>query len=141
MNFKGIVRIFKKKKKLNAIERFRDKRSLLISYNQLAETPLNEVIQINEDSHGSIECTRITSNSDNTLIFTVSMKKGQLWESHFHDCFETCVIFKGRLTDTNTGKSAGAAEAIHFGRFTEHHVVAEKDSIFYVEFRNPNNKE
>lgn len=136
MSLKKIKKLFKKDE-LEVFKRFRNKESLLITYSQLEEAPLNETIQINPDCHGAIECTRLTSNSPDALIFSVSMRKGQLWESHFHDCYETCIIFKGRLIDFNSNKEAYPAHSLSFKPFEEHYVVAEEDSIFYVEFIRP----
>jgi len=120
-----------------AIEKFKDKKDRLITYEELEKIPLNQMIQIVPELPGAIEVIRITSTSENTLMFTVTMKPNQLWEKHHHDCFETCAIFKGRLTDAVTGKSAGIAESMTFQPYEPHYVVSEENTIFYVEFKKP----
>lgn len=127
-------KIFKKNR---ALKKFQDRNNKLISYEELSGFKLNEVYQIVPELPGAIECIRITSNNPNTLMFTVSMVKNQLWEKHYHDCEETCVVFKGKLTDATTGFSAGPAERLSFNPFQKHYVVAEDHTTFYVEFKKP----
>ena len=129
---------FLKKNKLEAIKRFQDKNDLLITYEQLENIPLNKMIQIVPDLPGAIECTRISSNKKDSLMFTVTMKKNQLWEKHHHDCEETCVIYKGKLTDILTDYSVGSMQMLNYKPYTSHYIIAEEDSIFYVEFKKPN---
>lgn len=130
----------KNKSNVEAIKRFRDEANVLISYNQLKEIPLNNTVQINLEEEGAIECTRISSTSDDNLMFTVTMKKGQRWERHYHDCHETCVVYKGEIKDLISGVSATSAHPLYFKPYEQHYVIAVKDSVFYVEFKKPETK-
>lgn len=135
-----MISLFKSKKQAGAIVKFKSSKNLLITYEELEKIPLNVMYQMVEDRVGAIESTRISSNDPNTLMFTVSMREGEFWDTHHHDCFETCVLFKGELYDYRSsvsGKLLGTAGLLTFEPFVSHKVVALKDSIFYVEFKNP----
>lgn len=126
------------KSNIEAINKFRDEKDLLITYAELEKIPLNETIQMIKKSPGAIECIRITSRIENTLMFTVSMKANQVWEQHHHDCDETTIVFRGRLRDILNDKEAGIAESLFYKKKKSHFVVAMEDSVFYVEFKKPN---
>lgn len=137
---KMLSKIFKKNKntKLSTIDKFQAKSDLLITYEDLKKIKLNEVQQIVKSLPGAIECIRISSINKDSLMFTVTMKANQLWEKHHHDCEETCVVYKGKLIDALTGYDAGPAELLNFKPYQPHYVIAEEDTIFYVEFKKPN---
>ena len=122
---------------VEAIKKFRDKKNLLITYEELGQIPLNVVQPMIKENPEAIECTRITSNNPDTLMFTVSMQKNQVWESHHHDCKELCVVYKGRLREVLKNKVANPAQSLEFEPNQTHFVVAEEPSIFYVEFKKP----
>lgn len=126
-----------KKKEANAITKFKDSKDELIKYVELEKIKLNEVQQIKEDLPGAIECIRITSPNPDSLMFTVTMKKDQLWEKHHHDCDEVCVVYKGKLKDINSGLTAGPIEMLKIKAYKSHYIIAEEDTIFYVEFKKP----
>lgn len=135
-----MISLFKNKKPVEAIRKFKSSKDLLITYEELEKIPLNVMTQMVSERSGAIESTRISSNNPDTLMFTITMKEGELWDTHHHDCFETCVLFKGELYDyrsSTSGKVIGAAGILTFKPFVPHKVIALKDSIFYVEFKNP----
>ena len=128
---------FKKSSNETAVSKFRDPDDRLITYEDLSKIPLNQTVDIVKGIKGAIECTRISSTNETSLMFTVTMKAGQIWEKHHHDCFEICVVYKGELLDLISGKSAKTAQAITFDKYVTHFVKANKDTIFYVEFKKP----
>lgn len=121
---------------MSAIEKFRNKNNVLITFEELSKIPLNETQQLYPDLLGAVEFTRITSNNDN-LMFTVSMKKGQLWYKHNHDCIETILLYKGKLRELYKDIIVNRANILKFNKYEPHYVLAEEDSIFYVEFKKP----
>lgn len=121
---------------MSAIKKFREEDDLLISFEELSKIPLNKVNQLYPELEGAVEFTRISSNSNN-LMFTVSMKKGQLWLKHKHDCVEIILVYKGKLRDLVQDKLVQRAETLVFQKEQPHYVLAEEDSIFYVEFKKP----
>ncbi len=122
---------------LSALKKFRNKESVCIYFNELDTFEVGEIIQINEDIHGSIECERL-HNKGNNLMFRVEMKKGEQWEIHTHDCKETLLVYKGELLDEVTGCKANKAKVLTFKPGKEHLVKSLSDSIFYVEFQKVN---
>lgn len=124
-------------KGINAVQKFRTAENLIITYDELSKVPINTVIQMYPNNPGAIEYIRITSNTEDSLMFTITMKEGQIWKDHHHNCCEVCVVFKGQLRDLYTGKEAGPAEMLRFKKYDNHSVVALKDSVFYVEFKKP----
>lgn len=128
--------LFKRKPKGDAIDKFREEKDSLITFEDLAKIPLNEMQQIVKDRPGAIECIRLKSGTE-SLMFTVYMKQGEVWEKHHHDCDEVCVVFKGELKDTIQNKTAKSAQALEFKAGQRHYVVAKKASVFYVEFKKP----
>jgi hypothetical protein len=132
-----MLNLFKKKDiNLEAIDSFREEEDNLITFNQLKAIPLNKTIDIIESLKGAIECTRISSVSD-SLMFTVTMKAGQLWQNHHHDCVEKILVYQGKLIDLITNNSASKMMTMTFKPYKKHYVLAEEDSTFYVEFENP----
>lgn len=119
-----------------AVIKFRKKEDLLITFDELSEVPLNKVIQYLPDIEGAIEGTRISSNGD-SLMFTVTMKKGQLWQKHNHDCIETILLYKGTMRELITDTVITKAETMTLQPYNTHYFLAEEDSIFYVEFKKP----
>lgn len=119
------------------IDKFRSENDVLITYELLSTFKINETIQIVPELPNAILCTRIVCDNPDKLMFTVDMKKNQLWEKHYHDCFETCAVFKGKLKDMSSGQVAGPMEVIKLRPFQSHYIIAEEDSIFYVEFIKP----
>jgi quercetin dioxygenase-like cupin family protein len=132
-----MINLFKIKKSEDAISKFREVSDLMISYKDLSSIPLNETVQMVKGKEGRIECTRISSTNKESLMFTVTMLAGEVWQKHHHDCEEVCLVYRGKLTDMISGKSAEAAQALVFAKFTTHFVKAEQDTIFYVEFKTP----
>lgn len=128
---------FNKNKTIEAVKKFREKDDKLITYEELSKFELNKIEQIRPNKPGAIECIRISTDDPNTLMFTISMQKGEVWEQHHHDCCETCIIFKGELKDELTGYKAGPAQELNFKIGDPHRVIALAYSIFYVQFKKP----
>lgn len=136
---KNLVKIFKKYEP-KALDDFRKVDDVLISYNDLERIPLDVKQVMKRDMPDAIEFTRITSPNPDSLMFTVTMKKGQVWEMHHHDCKETILVFSGDIQEVISGDKACRAETITVPPYTRHYVIANKDSIFYVEFLKPKKK-
>lgn len=119
-----------------AILKFRDPKDVLITFADLEKIPLDEMVEIVPEKPGAIKCTRISSPND-SLMFTVTMKKGEFWENHHHDTYEIILVAKGKLMDENTNIVAEKAQTLTFKPYQTHHVVAKEDCLFYVEFKNP----
>jgi quercetin dioxygenase-like cupin family protein len=119
-----------------ALRNFRNKDKTLITFTQLEDLPLNQVMQLYPNKPGSVETIKITS-SEKDLSFRVDMKKGEVWESHMHDCLETILVYKGKLLEHITKKEINRLNPIIIKSYTEHIVEALEDCIFYVEFKNP----
>lgn len=125
-----------KEKDTDAVEKFRDDDNPLISFQQLSEIPLNEVQQLYPENPGSVEFLRIENNCED-LSFRVTMQTGTFWKHHYHDSIETIVVYKGRVHDNVSGKSAKRGGLMSFKEYKTHYITAEEESIFYVEFKKP----
>src|SRR5690625_3856484 len=51
----------------------------------------------------NIDFAKIKSG-ENMQNFRLSLPKGTKWESHFHDCIEKILVFRGRAKDTYNNK-------------------------------------
>lgn len=125
------------KKSSETVKKYVDRETNLITYQDLENMELHHTYNIKPELPGAIECTRIQSTNEDSLVFTVSIKKDQIWERHYHDCDEACLVYKGSIIDLITGKEAGPAQILNIKAYNIHYVVANKDSIFYVEFKKP----
>ena len=127
-----VKRIFEKRG-AGAIRKFRGGGSEVVTFDELKKIPLNQPIQISEEK-GKIEAVRLTSNNEN-LMFSVSILKGERWKMHAHNCTE--LLYRGRLKNLLNGNAINKAQSMFFESYESHHIKAEKDSIFYVEFKKP----
>lgn len=118
------------------VQEFRKKESNLISFEFLKTFKPNEVVQIYPERKGSVECTMLDTE-DEDLSFRVTMKKGEMWNVHYHDCKETLLVYKGKLRDKKTGLIVTRVNPIEIKPYTPHIIEALEDSIFYVEFKAP----
>ena len=109
----------------------------LISFEELNKIPLNDVIQIVPERPGAIEINGLYTAGDD-LTFRVMMKKGEIWNFHTHDCEETILIHKGTLTVSISKKKYTKGSLFKINKKVTHGVEAVEDSVFYVEFTNPN---
>lgn len=119
------------------IEKFRNEEDTLIKYSDLMKWPINVMKQIIEDRPGAIECTRITSNNKNSVMFTVTMMQGTSWQRHHHDCEEIILVAQGRLKDEVNNREVTNMQLLVFKPYEKHYVVAKEPSLFYVEFKKP----
>ncbi len=121
---------------VSAIKKFRDPEPTLIIFDELSKIPVNVTVQMVKERPGAIESTRITSNNEN-LMFTISMKKGEQWEQHRHDCEELIVLYRGGLIDEFSNQELKVGQIMIIKPYQSHYITALKDSIFYVEFKKP----
>ena len=133
---KNIFNLFKIKN-YNTYDKFRANEDLLITYNDLKNIPLNKMEEVEQDRLGAIQCTRINSLHPDRLMFTVSMKKDEVWKPHHHNCLEKCIVKSGLLLDSVSGITAGPFEILEIKAGITHFVIAKEDCIFYVEFTKP----
>lgn len=135
----NIKNIFKNKSK-GIVEDFKNKTNILVSFEQLKLFKIGELIQMVDGVPNAITTTRIQSSDDkNTLAFRVEMKKGYKWKPHFHDCYETIVVYKGECKDLISGKIANKGMQMVIKPNTVHEIeCTTESSIFYVEFTKTN---
>lgn len=122
-----------------AIRKYRDytnKSDVLIRFEELKEIPVGKTIDIVPESKGAIELERVNTKN-NSLRFWVSMKKGEIWREHYHDCAEYIVVYKGLLKDLKNGRIFNRMENLKIKKGVKHNVIAEEDTTFYVEFKSP----
>tara|TARA_R110000822_G_scaffold73853_19_gene177667 strand:- start:146 stop:532 length:387 start_codon:yes stop_codon:yes gene_type:complete len=120
-----------------AINKYRTARRVLITYEELKDIPLHEVIDIDLEKPGTITCTKI-SNNDFSQSLRVEMKQESYWSTHYHDCIETILVFTGTLYDHTGDKSIDRYNPAIINKYEDHLIEAVTDSVFYVEFLNPN---
>lgn len=121
---------------LEIIKEYRKEDNNLISFEFLKSFVVNKTVQIYPERKGAIECVRLDTE-DNDLSFRVTMKKGEFWNVHYHDCKETLLVYKGKLRDKKTGLIVTRVTPIEIKPYTPHIIEALEDSIFYVEFKDP----
>ena len=122
--------------KKDVIDKFRNKDTVCIFFDELSMFEVGEIIQINKDREGAVECERLHNKGDH-LMFRVFMKDKEKWEIHYHNCYETLLVYKGKLLDVFSDQIAEKGRVLTFDPFEEHTVRSVGDSIFYVEFRKP----
>lgn len=69
--------------------------------------------------------------------FRLEMPKGAKWESHFHDCEENILIFKGKVLETKSGKKLERMTPYKINKYDKHSLLALEDCEIYIEFKNP----
>lgn len=126
---------FFKNEIIKAVVDFKSSKDVLITYESMVKIPLGVTIQY-EKIKGLVESTKI-ARSEKSMSFRVEMKKGQKWRIHHHDCEEVILVFKGSLKGMKSNKIGNINTPVRYDPFFSHEVVAEEDSIFYVEFKNP----
>jgi quercetin dioxygenase-like cupin family protein len=121
----------------NVIEKYRTERRVLITYDEIKDIPLHVPIDIDLNHPGSIICTKINDN-DFSQSLRVEMKQETYWSTHYHDCIETILVFKGTLYDHTSDKSIDRYNPALIPKYEDHLIESVTDSTFYVEFLNPN---
>lgn len=119
---------------MRVLNKFRDVKSNLITFEELKEFEIGKIEDINPVKKGGVLCERLHNKGAN-LMFRVEMLKGERWELHFHDCTEKLLVYKGALKDELTNNIANNSKILSFKPYKEHLVVALVDTIFYVEFQ------
>lgn len=115
---------------------------LLIKYDDLRKLELNQeldttLLSFNTDDCPTIKMTKILSN-ESSQNFKVEMPKGCTWKTHFHDCVENIVMYEGILVNNINNEKIDRLKPLIIEPYVDHSIEALEDSIFYVEFRNPN---
>lgn len=121
---------------ISPIEKYRKRSRELITYEDLISFPINETVEIYPNSPGTIMTTRLNNNIDG-LSFRVFMKEGSYWVPHSHDCDETILVYTGEIKENFSGKKVKDLGAVLIKSNTIHSFEALKDTVFYVEFKNP----
>jgi len=119
-----------------AITKLKSIPNVMIKYVELKEIPLDKEIDYSPNQDGTILCTKI-SDRDDGLSFRVIMKRGTKWEAHHHDCTETLIVWKGALQGNLNNTSIKRGGILEMSAKLIHEIYATEDSIFYVEFKNP----
>jgi quercetin dioxygenase-like cupin family protein len=128
-----------------AINKYRSKAKggEVITFRELTTIPIGVLIEIVPGDPGAIQVERTKSSVETNLSFRIVMRKGQIWREHHHDCEETIVVYKGRLTDLTTNTDVDRLHSMTIKPYSTHNVLANVDghptlpSIFYVEFKSP----
>lgn len=121
---------------LTAIKKYRTEAKLLITYEEIAQIPLQEIIDMDPTDPGAILLTKI-HHDDFSQSLRVEMKADNYWSTHYHDCIETIIIYKGTLFNHTNGGTIDRNNPALFKKYEPHLVEATSDCIFYVEFINP----
>lgn len=115
--------------------------NLLIKYEDLRKIEYNQQIDMkllnfNESVCDKIKMTKIISNSI-SQNFKIEMPKGCIWKTHFHDCIENIVMYKGILLNNMNNQQIDRLKPLIIDPYVDHSIEALEDSIFYIEFKQP----
>jgi quercetin dioxygenase-like cupin family protein len=124
----------KKGRALAAIQKLKDERALLVTFDELNTIPFDECEDIYPDRPDAVTCTRVRSKDSNRISFRVTMKAGEEWHNHYHDCEENLIVFEGSLYNNLSKDEASRMDTMKIKPFERHVIKSVKDSIFYVEF-------
>lgn len=75
----------------------------------------------------------IPTKKHSQLIFLTELKQGHGYDYHSHDCKETITVLKGICT-VNGYRTIKEGEKATFFSNTRHRVMADSDSVLFVEF-------
>ena len=117
------------------LRKFFSKKKDMVSFKELLSIPSDTVSQIDPEDVDSITTVKVKNNDSDNVTLRVTMKKGKLWDKHFHDCKETIVMYKGKIKDVITGKEIGRGAHLSIPAERPHSIEALEDTIFYVEFQ------
>lgn len=119
-----------------ALKKYRSNENELITHKILSELPFDTVLQIYPNKPGAIQIIKISDRIDG-LSFRVDMKKGEKWTKHHCNCIKVILVYKGKLKGLLDNKIAKRNDIIEFNVNKSHEIIALEDSVFYVEFINP----
>lgn len=122
---------------LEVIKKLKSKENLMVHYKELKSIPCDVEIDYSPKQDKTILCTKISDRKDG-LSFRVIMSEGTKWEQHHHDCSETLIVWKGTLKGNLNNIIISRGGIMEMFANTVHEICAVEDSIFYVEFKNPN---
>lgn len=122
-----------------AVTKLKSKPNVMVTYDELKEIPSDIEIDYSPEQDKSILCTKI-SDRDDGLSFRVIMTKNTKWEAHHHDCSETLIVWKGVLQGNLNNTIIKRGGILEMNPNLVHEISALEDSIFYVEFKKPHNK-
>jgi quercetin dioxygenase-like cupin family protein len=122
---------------VKAIDKYRTNRRVLITYDEIKEIPIQFPIDLDIKNPGAILCTKI-HETEFSQSFRVEMKQEAYWSTHYHNCLETILVFKGELYDHTNNKAIDKYNPVIIKKYEDHLIESVTDSIFYVEFINPN---
>lgn len=139
---KGLKKLFskKQKKRPKAISKLISEELELITYEELNSIPYNTVEQIVENKRNAITCTRIKSPNKRKIYFRVTMKKGEKWYNHYHDCYESIMVYTGSIYNELDKNVVSKLEVKTIKPYEKHVIKALEDSVIYVEFYKKLNK-
>lgn len=111
---------------------------LLIQYNDLRKLETDDCVDTDllnfvKPEESKVKMTKIMSN-EFSQNFRVEMSKGSKWNTHFHDCIETIVMYEGSLLNTLTNEKVDRLQKLKIEPYIDHSIEALENSIFYIEF-------
>jgi len=130
----------KKTEVLTAIEKLKDERILLVTFDELSKTPFNKCEDIYPERPNSVTCTRVKNKHPQRVSFRVTMKAGEEWHNHYHDCEETLIVSEGSIYDSLNKKEVSHMETMKINPYQRHIIKALEDCVFYVGFVKKPNK-
>jgi hypothetical protein len=130
----GFLKFSKGTKDPTAIEKLKDERTLLVTFDELSMVPFDKCQEIYPDRPDAVTCTRVRSKDLNRISFRVTMKAGEEWHNHYHDCEENLIVFEGSIYNSISKDEASRMDTMKIKPFEKHIIKSLEDSIFYVEF-------
>ena len=120
----------------NAIKKYQGEAKVLITYEELKDIPLQETQDMDVSDPGAVVFTKINEN-EISQSFRVEMKADNFWNNHYHDCLETIVVYRGHLYNHSREEIIDRYHPTIIKKYEPHLIEATTDSVFYVEFINP----
>lgn len=127
------------KKKFNkeepvAIQKLKDEKTLLVTFDELIKVPFDIDSDIYPERPNAVTCVRIKNKDADRISFRVTMKSGEEWHNHYHDCEENLIMYEGSIYDEVSKDTASRMDTMKLKPYQKHIIKALEDSIFYVEF-------
>lgn len=124
----------KRKQDPIAIEKLRDEKTLLVTFEEMSRIPYDEIEDIYKERPKAVTCTRIKTPNKDTLSFRVTMEKGEEWHNHFHDCEENIIVYEGSIYNSINKKTASRMDILKIEPYEKHIIKSLEKTVFYVEF-------
>jgi hypothetical protein len=112
---------------------------VLITYEELKGIPMSELQDMDISDPGAVTFTKINQN-DLSQSFRVEMKADNFWNTHYHDCLETIIVYTGVMYNHSRENIIDRHNPAVIKKYEPHLIEATTDCVFYVEFINPESK-